>query len=243
LLACLLVALPAVAYATRGARTVSIPSSPSGPVFRSSTVRCPAGQHVLFGGFKNGPAGMRRITADRWKVDGYNLGGAALKLTSYGYCGYGPLATTATKTVRIRTNATVTARCPAGKVVVAAGFAARKNTVLAVTRVQRVAVDRLTVSAYLRYGITKSSTLTAIAYCGPGPAPTPVKTQLSLDNSGGRARATCPTGTTLTFGGVIATKKAGSRPPFVFIMRALNQSTWEVSDSTAGKLTSIAYCR
>jgi hypothetical protein len=128
-------------------------------------------------------------------------------------------------------------------VVVAGGFATRKNTVLAVTRVQRVAKDRLTVSAYLRYGITKSSTLTAIAYCGPGPAPTAVRKELVLGSSGGRARASCPTGRTLTFGGVIATKKAGARPPFVFIMRAVNKGTWEVSDSTAGKVISIAYCR
>jgi hypothetical protein len=240
-LACGALAVPAFAYASRHARTISVPSG-RGPVFRSSTTRCSSGQHVLFGGFKNGVAGMRRTTNDRWTVDGFNLGGPALKLTSYAYCGYGPVATKATKTVRIRSVASATAQCPSGKVVLAAGFAAPRNTVLAVTRIQRTAVNRLTVSAYLRYGITKSATLTAIAYCGAGPAPIPVAKQVSLTKDGGHSRATCPSGRTLTFGGAIATR-AGSQPPLIFAMQAVNQNAWDVANSTSGRLTAIAYCR
>jgi hypothetical protein len=243
LLVCGLFALPALAYVSQGARTVVVPSSPRGPVFGSATVRCSTGQHVLFGGFENGVAGMRRTTVDRWTVDGFNLGGPVLRLTSHAYCGYGPVATKSTKTVRIRTNATATAQCPAGKVVVAGGFATARNTVFAVTRLQRIGAGRLTVSGYLRYQRTARSTLTAIAFCGPGPAPTAVTTKLTTTNAGGRPRASCPAGKTLTFGGVIATKKRGAPPPLVFIMRAVNQGIWEVADSSAGTVTSIAYCR
>src|SRR5205085_4968780 len=108
---CVVLAVPAFAYMSRSVRTIAIPSSARGPVFRRATTRCSGGQHVLFGGFKNGVAGMRRTTADRWTVEGFNLGGPPLKLTAYAYCGRGPIATKAVKTVRIRTSASATAKC------------------------------------------------------------------------------------------------------------------------------------
>jgi hypothetical protein len=116
--------------------------------------------------------------------------------------------------------------------------------VLAVTRLQRVGSNRLRVSAYLRYGISKHSLLTAIAYCGAGPAPRLVSHTASLGTDGGNSQATCPAGTTLLFGGVVAT---APYPPLVFIMAAIGQSTWRVRESTDKKspaqLTSLAYCR
>ncbi len=240
--ACVLVAVPAFAYASRSTHTKVITSGKNGPVFGSSTATCPSGQHVLFGGFSNGVAGMRRTANNQLTVDGYNLGGPPLWLTSFAYCGKGPLATKATRTVIIRTFGSATATCPAGKVVVAGGFAATRHSVVAVTRLERVAANRLLVSAYLRYGITKQTALTAIAYCGAGPVPKQVSKTLTLSSDGGRARATCPAGTKLAFGGVIA-KRSGSDPPLVFSMVAQGQDTWQVRESAAGTLTALAYCR
>jgi len=238
----LAVALPAFAYASRSAHTVTIPGGNKN-AFRSSTAKCPSGQHVLFGGFRNGVAGMRKTATDRWTVDGFNLGGDPLDMTSYAYCAKGPdSATKKTHTVPIRSAATARARCPTGTVLVGAGFATRDKTVLAVTRVERIGTDQVSVSAYLRFGITKSSALTAIAYCGPGPAPKLASRTVTVSKRGGRARAKCPRGTTLVFGGVTATHST-SAMPLVLLMQATDKATWDVADTTAGKLTALAYCR
>jgi len=243
-LACVAVGVPALAYTSRSTHTVVIRSGKA-PVFGSSSATCPRGQQVLFGGFSNGVAGMRRTASNRLTVDGYNLGGPPLWLTSFAYCGHGPVATKATRTIKITSYGTATAKCPAGKVVLAGGFAASPRTVLAVTRLERVGVDRLRVTAYLRYAITKSTLLTAIAYCGTGPAAKLVSQTLTLPKAGGGATATCPAGKKLTFGGVIA--KAAGYHPLVFSMVAVNQNAWRVRESTDGRavatLTSLAYCR
>jgi hypothetical protein len=243
-LICVAVGVPALAYTSRSTRTYVIRSG-KGPVFGSSTATCPAGQNVRFGGFKNGVAGMRRTASNRLTVDGFNLGGPPLSLTSFAYCGRGPAATKATKTVPVTSSGTATATCPAGKVVVAGGFAATRHSVIALTRLERVGIKQLRVSAYLRYGITKRALLTAIAYCGPGPAPKLVPHTLTVPKSGGQATATCPAGTKLMFGGVIAT--ASGYRPLVFAMVAIDQNGWRVRESTdnraAAKLTSLAYCR
>jgi hypothetical protein len=243
-LVCVGVGVPALAYTSRSTHTYVIRSG-KGPAFGSSTATCPTGQHVLFGGFSNGVAGMRRTASNRLTVDGYNLGGQPLWLTSFAYCGQGPVSTQATGTVKITSFGTATATCPAGKVVVAGGFVASPHSVIAVTRLERVAANRLQVSAYLRYGITKRAALTAIAYCGTGRAPKLVSQTLTVPKSGGQATATCPAGMKLIFGGVIAT--APGYHPLVFSMVAVDQNGWRVRESTdkraAAKLTSLAYCR
>jgi hypothetical protein len=226
---------------SRSARTITVPSG-RGPVYRSATARCPSGQHVLFGGYKNGVAGMRRPTDDRWTVAGFNLGGPALKLTAYAYCGKGPIATKAVKTVSVTSSGSATATCPRGKVVVAGGFATSPNSVFAVTRLARVRADRWQVSGYLRYGITKRTALTAVAYCGAGPAPTAVERTVKIGSDGGRSTVACPAGKMLTFGGMVA-QPAKPRTVLVFLMRVEGAGTWAVADSTAGRLTAIAYCR
>jgi hypothetical protein len=241
---CVAVGLPALAYTSRAAHTYVIRSG-KGPQFGSSSATCPRGQVVLFGGYSNGVAGMRRTASNRLTVDGYNLGGQPLWLTAFAYCGHGPAPTQATGTVRISSFGTATATCPRGKVVVAGGFAASPHTVIALTRLERVAANRLRVSAYLRYGISKRSLLTAIAFCGPGPAPKLAPQTLNAPKAGGTVEATCPAGTKLTFGGVIAT--APGYHPLVFSMAALSQTTWRVRESTdkrtTATLTSLAYCR
>jgi len=244
-LACVAVAVPAFAYVSRGTHTTVIRASGTTPEFGSSTAKCPSGQHVLFGGFSNGVAGMRRTASNQLTVDGYNLGGQPLWLTSFAYCGRGPIPTAATGSVSISSAGTATATCPAGKVLVAGGFKASPHTVLAVTRLERTAPNRLRVSAYLRYGLTKHTVLTAIAYCGPGPAPKLVSHTEKLPKTGGNSEASCPTGTKLAFGGVVAS--GAGYHPLVFAMAAVDQDTWRVRDSTdkhaASTLTSLAYCR
>jgi hypothetical protein len=243
-LVCVSVGIPALAYTSRGTHTTVIRAG-KGPVFGSSTAKCPSGQHVLFGGFSNGVAGMRRTASNQLTVDGYNLGGQPLWLSAFAYCGHGTVPTAATGSITISSAGTATATCPAGKVVVAGGFKASPHTVLAVTRLERTAANRLRVSAYLRYSITKRTLLTAIAYCGPGPAPKLVSHTEKLPKTGGNAEATCPAGTKLTFGGVVAS--GAGYHPLVFAMVAVGQTTWRVRDSTdkhaASTLTSLAYCR
>jgi len=238
---CVVIAVPVWGYASQSARTITVKSGPK-PVFKSATTRCPRGQHVLFGGYKNGVAGMRRTADDLWTVDGFNLGGAPLKLTSYAYCGRGSVSSRHTKRVVVTSYGTATAKCPAGKVVVAGGFATSPNSVFAVQRLVRIGTDRWQVSGYLRYGITKRTELTAIAYCGKGPAPKAVSQSIQLSSDGGRTKAACPSGKRLLFGGMVA-RASKPRTVLVFLMRVEDTNSWAVANSTAGRLTAIAYCR
>jgi hypothetical protein len=240
------IAAPARGNAPWSEHSVVVRSRNGRRVFASSTAKCPAGEHVLSGGFLNGVAGMRRVTSNEWRVDGYNLGGSgnpkSIRLTSYANCGTGPVPEERTKTVEISSFGIATATCPSGKVVIGGGFAASPHAVVAITRLERTASNKLRVSAYLRYGMTKQAKLTAIAYCGAGPAPTPVSKTRTLGADGGIVRAACPAGKSVTFGGVIAAA-SGSAPPLVFAMQTEGPTRWKVRESTAGTLTSLAYCR
>jgi hypothetical protein len=196
-------------------------------------------------------SGMRRTASNRWTVYGWNVSifleganNSPLSMSSMAYCGYGPVPSKATSTVEIRrregvdeASGSATARCPAGTVVVAGGFATTPNTAVAVTGLERVAADLWRVSAYIPLGITRHAALTSIAYCGPGPAPKLVSRTIKTLTDG-PALAPCPVGKHLAFGGAIV--KGGN--PFLETLRARTQSTWSVG-GYGGKLTALAYCR
>jgi hypothetical protein len=245
---CFAVAVPVFAYASRSTHTVTLPpGGRSGPTFGSSTATCPAGQRVLFGGYRYGVAGMRRTASNHWTVDSFNLPtpppstGQSLHVTSIAYCGHGALASKATNTRVIYKSGSVIAQCPPGAVVVGGGFATTPHSVVLPTQLERVAADRWRVSAVLFHGFTKHTALTAIAYCQPGPAPKLVSTTRSSD---GTARATCPVGKKLTVGGMVTQSSPGSAW-IVETLRAETQSTWSVTGvrPSGGTLTALAYCR
>ena len=253
-LACVVVAAPVSAFVSRRTHVTNVPVD--GPVtFGSSTATCPTGQHVLFGGFDGGYTGMRRTASNRWTVGAFNLGipaaSAPFSLSSFVYCGYGPVPSKATSTVTIRyrspgrASGSATARCPAGTVVVAGGFATTPHSVAFVTGLERIAPDLWRVSAYLPIAFTGHTVvaLTSIAYCGPGPAPKLVSQTIDAV-SGGTARATCRVGTTLVFGGAIV-KGSAFETTFLKTLRAETRSIWSVGGvaGQGGKLTALAYCR
>jgi hypothetical protein len=271
-LACVVLAAPVSAFVSRRTHITIVPAVPpvipnqgSGQgtlrvTFGSSTATCPTGQHVLFGGFENVATGMRRTANDRWTAGGFNvfvdIQGASntpRSLYSMAYCGRGPVPSKATSTVEIRyrsgrASGSATARCPAGTVVVAGGFATTPHSAVFVTGLERVAADLWRVSADVNPNLSATHTaLTSIAYCGPGPAPKLVsKTVTSFVHGGGLglARATCPVGTHLVFGGAIVT---GLGDPFLQTLRVpLNtKNTWAVTGrgGSDGRLTALAYCR
>ena len=236
-LVCVMVAAPVSAFVSRRTHVVILPAGAS---FGSSTATCPTGQHVLFGGFKNGLEGMRRTASNRWTV---YASLSPLSLSSFVYCGYGPIASKATSTVEIRYRADIdqasgsaTARCPAGTVVVAGGFATTPHSVVYVTGLERVAADLWRVWAYPHGGT--HAALTSIAYCGPGPAPKLVSRTIKNYVSG-PVRATCPAGRQLVFGGAIVKASYGAS---LGTLRAKNQSTWTVG-GIGEDMTALAYCR
>ena len=105
-LVCAVVATPVSAFVSRRTHIVLVPASAPFTV-GTSTATCPSGQHVLFGGFENGSAGMRRTANNRWTVYGLNfavpdIARPPVSLYSMAYCGYGPVASKATSTVEIR---------------------------------------------------------------------------------------------------------------------------------------------
>jgi len=245
-LVCAVVAAPVWAFASRSTQVAVVPGCGTRcplAIFGSATATCPSGQHVLFGGFKNGFAGMRRTANNRWTVYGEIFGSpsgaVSIGLYSMAYCGYGPVPSKATSTVVVRDigsdryeSGSATARCPAGTVVVAGGFATTPGVAVMVTALERVAADLWRVTAYL--GSATPTALTSIAYCGPGPAPKLVSRTMENYVSG-PVHATCPTGRHLVFGGAIA-------GTVLQTMRAKNQSTWTVGGFGA-PMTALAYCR
>jgi len=257
MLVCVVVAAPVYAFASRRTHITMavVPGTSSegtyGVAFGSSTATCPTGQHVLFGGFENAATGMRRTANDRWTTYSFMIGNPGqpnppLSLYSMAYCGYGPVASKATSTVEIRyrsgrPSGSATARCPAGTVVVAGGFATSPHSYVVVTGLERVAADLWRVSAYPVLSTTHTA-LTSIAYCGPGPAPKLVSRTIKTRAYNSFVRATCPAGRQLVFGGAIVT---GPFDPFLQTLRARTQSTWAVTGYAGqeGKLTALAYCR
>lgn len=276
-LACVVLASPVFAFVSRRTHVAVIPATIGSPSFGSSTAICPTGQHVLFGGFDDPrglATGMRRTADDRWTVDGWNEGIGAgrpvpppivppLRLPSFVYCGNGPVPAKVTSTVEIRYphgrrgQASATARCPAGTVVVAGGFVASPRfsivnghvevTEATVTDLERVAADLWRVSAFLAGGT--HAALTSIAYCGPGPAPKLVsQTVTSFHHAGylGLARATCPAGTNLVFGGAVINPAADGSLQTLRVP-AHTKNSWAVTgNGVVGrekKLTALAYCR
>ncbi|MGO9874061.1 MAG: hypothetical protein ACLPVY_09705, partial [Acidimicrobiia bacterium] len=262
---CVVFAAPVLAFTSRRTHLVAVMAAPHKPV--SSTATCPTGQHVLFGGFKVAEqqatgfvTGLRRTANDAWTVDAYNLGAintytgfasSPIGVSSFVYCGLGAVPSKATSTVEIRyrsgrPSGSATARCPAGTVVVAGGFASTPGSTLFVTDLERVASDLWRVSGYLSllsvYDGHTVVALTSIAYCGPGPAPKLVSRTLDTYSRGGTARATCPVGTQLAFGGAIV--PTGSDADFTYLktLRAETRSTWSVGGG-GGNVTALAYCR
>ena len=69
-----------------------------------------------------------------------------------------------------------------------------------------------------------------------------VSKTINTKSGGGRVAATCPAGTTLSFGGVIA-KPSPHKMTLVLSLHADTDTTWSVANTTAGTLTALAFCR
>jgi len=259
-----------LAYESRRAHTAVIRGGQQG----SSTATCPAGEHVLFGGAAGVPpsseheayvlpTGMRRSADNHWTVDGFPLprfGSVGPpqyvpgRLRSIAYCGRGPLPSKATNTARFADGRTsVIAKCPTGTVVVGGGFTTKyRNNGPFISDLERVASDKWRVSVIDWPGYGEGASLTAVAYCGTGPAPKLITTSVAVwGGKGGTAHASCPTGTALMFGGVIASPRGDHNPGAVpSALGADSNRTWSVSgfgyissQDSPDELTALAYCR
>ncbi len=201
------------------------------------------------------PEGMRRTAGNKWTV--YGLNDAPLtgsRLTSVAYCDHGAIPTVAQQTVTLPGGklASAIATCPAGSVVVGAGYnsAAAPGHLEILVRLGLLSPRQLVVSmGNFRPVATK---LTAIAYCGHGAAPTEAAAALTLGaHEGGTVRVSCPSGTSIVFGGVVANSPGTSRSSFAdlapFSWSAASTKQWVVTGFNAGNLAgtlfAIAYCR
>ncbi len=252
-----LTALPAFAYTSHRAHTVLIEQHYGGTTERSTSATCPATQSAQFGGFGSGGAfvrAMRRSADNRWTVVGNapptypsSPESRIYKVTSNVYCGDGPVPLEVSHSKRIGPSHAVAVTCPAGTFVLAGGFTS-PNQYLIVSALERVASDRWRVEAtYPRDAI-----LTAIAYCGYGPPPKVVQSRTKLRGDGLKTTAaTCPKGSSLVFGGALATIRPTTFPSqdwaAVAKMRASTSSRWSATgmlpNAGRGSITALAYCR
>lgn len=258
LFVCIVVAAPAFAFASRSTHGIWVPKFQKGSV----STKCPTGERVAFGGLVAQwdpahdawvlPTGMRRTATGQWTVYGQSLSTSrGSRLTSVAYCDSTGPTSVAEKTVSVASHqvGSAVAKCPIGTVVVAGGFNTRALPYAEVVKgLERIADDSWRVTI-LNIG-DAATTITSIGYCGPGPAPTLQSAQISVAHGhGGTARATCPMGMELVFGGMVETvgwsKSLPHTIPFSFT--AETTTRWAVAASNGGfvngTLTSLAYCR
>jgi hypothetical protein len=250
-------AAPAGAFQWKASKTIIVPKFQKGAV----SAKCPAGQVVGFGGlvaeYHHGastlyPTGMRKTAAGQWTAYGQSMAPTrGSQLTSIAYCSAVGPTQVVENTVSVLGHhvGSAVATCPVGTVVVAGGFNTRGIPHFAAMKgLERIADDqwRATIVNVNQW----TTTITSIAYCGPGPAPIMVSGQVNVPaNSGATARATCPLGTELLFGGHTATVGVGDHLPHIlpFGFQAETTTRWGVAakdvNKVPGKVTALAYCR
>ncbi len=262
---CVALAVPAFAFASRSTTTVVVSPMRRG----SATATCPIGEHVSFGGFidefkpppmTNGhtavfPTSMRRTAPDRWTVTGQSEAiGTGSHLSAVGYCDRGSVSTSASNSVSLPGSRalTVIATCPAGTVVVGGGYSSGSSSTHVEAVGQLLAVSSTQWEVSMLNLVNATTTITAIAYCAAGVAPTAYRTTLTLAaDKGGTARVSCPSRTSLVFGGVDTSEPTGpssrSALVFPFSLTASSPTQWVVTGyndgARAGTLDAVAYCR
>jgi hypothetical protein len=263
-LVCVALASPVFAFASRSTLGVVVRKNGSGSV----TTTCPGGEHVAFGGvvaqFRPPPnvpdrplvfpEGMRRTAPDRWTVDGQSdTKGVGSRLSAVAYCDFGPAPLTAAHTVTLQAGraGSAIATCPAGTVVLGGGFksGASPQHMELIAQLERGSSTQWRVT--LRNISKFATTLTALAYCGRGTTPTEYSSTISLArDKGGTARANCPAGMSLAFGGVVVTSPgsgAAAADLEAFSLTAASTKQWVVSGynagNSAGTVEALAYCR
>jgi hypothetical protein len=258
LLACVVIAAPAFAFASRSTHGIWVPKFQKGAV----STNCPSGERVAFGGLVAQwdpandswvlPTGMRRTAIGQWSVYGQSLSSShGSRLTAVAYCDSTGPSSVAQTTVSVASHhvGSAVATCPIGTVVVAGGFNTRGLPYAEVMKGLERTTNTTWRATILNIG-QQATTITSIAYCGPGPAPTLQAAQIPLASEhNGTARATCPIGTELVFGGFVETVGWSNTLPHIvpFSWTADNTTRWAVAasngGSVAGTVTSLAYCR
>ena len=270
LVAALAVAVPAYATWTGTHRKAGVVAAGTS---WSTGARCAAGEHAVAGGIDApvvtpvldaGPtvfpqAMLMNGSQTGWSVTAANGGATGGTLAARVYCDSHPqLRTVVRQRVAAPHNeiTTAIAVCPAGKVVLGAGFstparsAGKQSPPVAIITGLRATPH--TVKATIAVG-GPTTVLTAYAYCGAGPAPT--ETAASVNNLEGTqdnlksATATCPPGKHFVFGGfhgefVWPDTGAEVTP---YSMSSPSIGKWTVNAynpwSDPGSLTAYAYCR
>lgn len=265
------VALCLCSAAVAGATTVSSTTTVGTQEFGSASVKCPKGKtavaaNVVGQAASAGPqvrintlarTGRRTVT-----TEAFNFGKPG-KLTAIARCETRPASelTSATVPVPAATSteigeATATAQCPAGKRIVFGGFRAKRAAdapdyvFIEVTSATRANGQRWRVHAFNVYS-DGSGTVEALAYCGNvGNARARTDTVELGQFETGSARATCPRGTQVGYGGF---KKQAGTPGQVDLnaiertgkrrLRITGTERSYLSPGTTTGLTAIAYCR
>jgi hypothetical protein len=253
---------PVFAFASAATRGIVVPKLAS----RSVTATCPKGEHVSFGGVvaqfdappRSGaivlPEEMRRTASNRWTVTGTSTSNTVgSRLTAVAYCDHGSVPSSVSKSVTIagRRTGSATATCPAGKIVVGGGYETGASTAHQEIVVRLEAISPTHWAVTVLNIASAVTTLTAVAYCAPASAVHEHSTTLHLRaHEGGTARVTCPTGTSVVFGGLLAhsyvsgTKTAVIAP---FSWTAESTTQWVVTaynaGNSSGSLDAFAYCR
>jgi hypothetical protein len=267
ILACGILAVPAYAFVSRSTKAIVIPKGSTASI----TAKCPAGEHVSFGGVMSqftGPitstnpnarlvftTGVHRLGTNpaAVAVTAVNPRAAGAHFTAVGYCDRGSVPTVESKTVRLGAFgiAVAEANCPAGTVGVGGGYASGSgpHNVEYLLALGMITDTQLGVAVA---NLTKvPTTVTALVYCSSVTAPTEFDKTVSV---GGHklvsAEVTCPAGTKLAWGGLAASVPSGTPPNISAVIPlswyAPTATQWKVTaynlGTKAGSITAAAYC-
>jgi hypothetical protein len=240
----------------------------------SVTARCKQGQRVVAAGAR-GEAGdivmkgqglvvlgeVARPGKRRARAAGRNIGGQDADLTAIARCKRQPRSKLASETITVAPQGmdvvveSVTTACPPGKRIVFGGFRAEQRSepgpgpIILPTAARRTGPRNWTVEGYnLADGPNDAGELTALAYCGDvKTTQARTKTVSTGTSDVGTAKARCPRGDKLRYGGFDGTNPEEAMAlSMVTEFRRTNSRTFRVSHlafAGAADLTAIAYCR
>ncbi|MFN8159925.1 MAG: hypothetical protein U0R52_02615 [Solirubrobacterales bacterium] len=246
----------AVALAAVSTHKSSVLLSPAGR--GSATARCDSGERLVLGGFSTPSAGgsgisvntLNPISGSAWLARAVNFAGPG-RLTSIAYCAQvGRLTRVVTKKPvpagRLRA---IVATCPRGASVRFGGYTSSADSYVGLVGLERPSARRWKVTAYADSDGPR--TVSAVAMCGKGPAPVSVarKTVTIAPDAQGTATVRCPRGRELALGGFADAPfhpRAGDEGgPYVDGLERTSPRSWTARaySFSAGRITSIAYCR
>jgi hypothetical protein len=277
--ACLAAGSAGLAAAAKSSREVSgsasVPAAPKpqGPYSKNKAfARCPRGRSAGPAGFSASfhpdaprkaqvvPSALARKHG-AWTVTGVNGGPRKGRITAIAYCSRRPkppITATDSRQVSTGSSATATATCPRGTKVLLGGarvkFSRHGSPRVVISRERLLAPRVWRIRGYTfgkrTHAKVQTGRLTALAYCGSSPRLSTAVGEVKVaGGSHSTAKARCPSGTAVRFGGFRTAFDRSNFDPALVVsaLRSPAKQVWtakafNLGPRQAGRMRAYAYC-